>query len=37
MLDLEVDGIISDRPDRVREEMRRRGMPLPLAVEVKAP
>ena len=37
MLDLEVDGIISDRPDRVREEMRRRGMPLPLAIEVKAP
>lgn len=35
MLDLDVDGIISDRPDRVREEMRRRGMPLPLSVEVK--
>jgi glycerophosphoryl diester phosphodiesterase len=32
MLDLEVDGIISDRPDRVREEMRRRGMPLPASV-----
>lgn len=31
MLDMEVDGIISDRPDRVRDEMRRRGMPLPAA------
>ncbi|MEW6690876.1 MAG: glycerophosphodiester phosphodiesterase family protein [Pseudomonadota bacterium] len=31
MLDLGVDGIISDRPDRVREEMQRRGMPLPAA------
>jgi glycerophosphoryl diester phosphodiesterase len=29
MLDLDVDGIISDRPDRVREEMKKRGMPLP--------
>ena len=35
MLDLEVDGIISDRPDRVREEMRRRGMPLPQSAEVR--
>jgi glycerophosphoryl diester phosphodiesterase len=35
MLDLEVDGIISDRPDRVREEMQRRGMPLPKSYEVK--
>jgi glycerophosphoryl diester phosphodiesterase len=35
VLDLEVDGIISDRPDRVREEMRRRGMPLPRSVEIK--
>ena len=32
VLDLGVDGIISDRPDRVREEMQRRGMPLPAAV-----
>jgi glycerophosphoryl diester phosphodiesterase len=31
VLDLEVDGIISDRPDRVREEMKRRGMALPQA------
>lgn len=31
-LDLGVDGIVSDRPDLVREEMKRRGMPLPAAV-----
>lgn len=36
MLDLEVDGIISDRPDRVRAEMKRRGMPLPPARAVPA-
>jgi glycerophosphoryl diester phosphodiesterase len=36
MLDLGVDGIISDRPDRVREVMKKRGMPLPRAVDVKA-
>jgi glycerophosphoryl diester phosphodiesterase len=35
VLDLEVDGIISDRPDRVRGEMQRRGMPLPRSSEVK--
>jgi glycerophosphoryl diester phosphodiesterase len=29
MLDLGVDGIISDRPDLVRAEMQRRGMRLP--------
>jgi glycerophosphoryl diester phosphodiesterase len=34
MLDLGVDGIISDRPDRVREELRRRGLPLPAATPV---
>jgi glycerophosphoryl diester phosphodiesterase len=34
MLDLGVDGIISDRPDLVREEMRRRGLPLPAATPV---
>jgi glycerophosphoryl diester phosphodiesterase len=33
VLDLGVDGIISDRPDRVREEMKRRGMPLPGATQ----
>jgi glycerophosphoryl diester phosphodiesterase len=35
MMDLEVDGIISDRPDRVRAEMQRRGMALPRAAQVK--
>ncbi len=34
MLDLGVDGIISDRPDHVREEMRKRGMPLPAATPI---
>ena len=34
MLDLGVDGIISDRPDRVRAEMQRRGMALPDATPV---
>ena len=29
MLDLGVDGLISDRPDLVRAEMAARGMPLP--------
>ena len=29
LLDLEVDGIISDRPDLVRIEMQKRGMRLP--------
>ncbi len=32
VMDLGVDGIISDYPDRVRAEMQRRGMPLPPAV-----
>lgn len=34
MMDLGVDGIVSDRPDLVREEMRRRGMALPAATPV---
>jgi glycerophosphoryl diester phosphodiesterase len=34
MLDLGVDGIISDRPDVVREEMKKRGMRLPAATPV---
>lgn len=34
MLDLGVDGIVSDRPDLVREEMQRRGMALPKATPV---
>ena len=32
LLDWGVDGIISDRPDRVRAVMQRRGVPLPPAV-----
>ncbi len=34
MLDLGVDGIISDRPDRVREAMAARGMRLPAPTPV---
>lgn len=34
VMDLGVDGIISDRPDLVRAEMARRGMALPLATPV---
>ena len=29
LMDLGADGIISDRPDRVRAELARRGLPLP--------
>lgn len=32
LIDWKVDGLISDYPDRVREEMARRGLPLPPAV-----
>lgn len=32
MMDLGVDGIVSDRPDLVRAEMQRRGLPLPAAL-----
>jgi glycerophosphoryl diester phosphodiesterase len=35
MLELAVDGIITDRPDLVREEMERRGMKLPPATPVQ--
>jgi glycerophosphoryl diester phosphodiesterase len=34
MLDMGVDGIVSDRPDRVRDEMRRRGLALPAPTPV---
>ena len=34
-LDLGVDGIVTDRPDRVRDEMRRRALPLPAATPVQ--
>lgn len=36
MLDLGVDGIVSDRPDRVREELLRRGRPVPKPTPVIA-
>ena len=35
VMDLGVDGIVSDRPDLVRAEMQRRGMPLPAATPVQ--
>ena len=34
MLELGVDGIISDRPDLVRTEMQKRGMALPASTPV---
>ena len=34
-LDLGVDGVVSDRPDRVRQEMQRRGLALPLRSPVQ--
>jgi len=34
-VDLGVDGIVTDRPDLVRAEMQRRGMPLPAATPVQ--
>jgi len=34
-MDLGVDGIVTDRPDRVRAEMQRRGLPLPAATPVQ--
>ena len=34
VLDLGVDGIVSDRPDRVREAMQRRGLALPRSTPV---
>ena len=36
LLDLAVDGLISDRPDLVRAEMARRGIALPPATPVHA-
>jgi glycerophosphoryl diester phosphodiesterase len=29
-----VDGIVTDRPDLLREELKRRGLPLPAATPV---
>lgn len=34
MLDIGVDGLISDRADRVREVMQKRGLPLPRSTPV---
>jgi len=34
LIELGVDGIISDRPDRLREVMRQKGLPLPKATPV---
>ena len=34
-LDLGVDGIITDSPERVRAELARRGMPLPAPTPVE--
>ena len=31
VLDMGVDGIVSDRPDLVREELQRSGLPMPVA------
>lgn len=33
MLDWKVDGIITDYPDRLRDVMRERGMPLPVGIK----
>jgi glycerophosphoryl diester phosphodiesterase len=35
MMDLGVDGIISDHPERVRAQMQKRGMPLPAATPAR--
>jgi len=35
VMDMGVDGIVSDQPDLVRQEMQRRGMPLPAATPVQ--
>ncbi len=35
LMDMGVDGIVTDRPDRVRAEMQRRGLPLPSATPVQ--
>jgi glycerophosphoryl diester phosphodiesterase len=35
LIDMGVDGIITDRPDLLRDEMARRGLPLPRATPVQ--
>jgi glycerophosphoryl diester phosphodiesterase len=37
LIDAGVDGLISDYPDRVRDELARRGLPLPAPVDVPGP
>lgn len=37
VLDLGVDGLITDYPDRVRAQMQRRGLPLPAPSPVQVP
>ena len=37
MLDLGVDGIVTDRPDLVRDEMKRRGLALPPSTPLAVP
>ncbi len=34
LMDMGVDGIVTDRPDLLREELKRRGLPLPVATPV---
>ncbi len=34
VMDMGVDGIVTDRPDLLREEMKRRGLPLPTPTPV---
>jgi glycerophosphoryl diester phosphodiesterase len=35
LIDMGVDGIVTDRPDLLREEMARRSLPLPRATPVR--
>jgi glycerophosphoryl diester phosphodiesterase len=35
LIDMGVDGIVTDRPDLLREEMARRSLPLPRATPVQ--
>jgi glycerophosphoryl diester phosphodiesterase len=37
MMDMGVNGIVTDRPDLLRAEMQKRGLPLPAATPVSAP
>jgi glycerophosphoryl diester phosphodiesterase len=36
VMDMGVDGIVTDRPDLLRIEMQRRGLPLTLATPIRA-